>query len=255
MDSIGSTYHNNLAIDGSLSCRGGNFTNERSTIISGFKLYPNLTGIPGWNITLYNQTGGDVLFDSQLTGSDGSYNFTGLPYGVTFNVSEVIQPGWTPIGATYHNNLAIDGSLSYINQNFTNERQLGNISGSKYNDLNGNGIKEITDVPMPGVVITLYYQNGTLFGTQTTNANGRYVFYPVPLGSTFLMKQSLQAGNRPSLPAELRYYSELNQWHFHHGFWEPRITTTMFLPNESIFHLECSAITCSNNQIYRCLRG
>ena len=108
-----------------------NFTNQRQTgYISGFKLYPNLTGIPGWNITLYNQTGGDVLFDSQLTGSDGSYNFTGLPYGVTFNVSEVIQPGWTPIGATYHNNLAIDGSLSYMNRNFTNERQTGISAGS-----------------------------------------------------------------------------------------------------------------------------
>ncbi len=96
---IGATYHNNLAIDGSLSYINRNFTNERQTgYISGFKLYPNLTGIPGWNITLYNQTGGDVLFDSQLTGSDGSYNFTGLPYGVTFNVSEVIQPGWTLSG-------------------------------------------------------------------------------------------------------------------------------------------------------------
>ena len=202
---IGATYHNNLAIDGSLSYMNRNFTNERQTgYISGFKLYPNLTGIPGWNITLYNQTGGDVLFDSQLTGSDGSYNFTGLPYGVTFNVSEVIQPGWTPIGATYHNNLAIDGSLSYMNRNFTNERQLGNISGTKYNDLNGNGIKEITEPPVPGVVVTLYYQNGTLFGTQTTNANGRYVFYPVPLGS-YVLNETVPSGWKQTQPASGNY--------------------------------------------------
>ena len=80
---------------------------------------------------------------------------------------------------------------------------------SRDNDLNGNGIKEINDVPIPGVVIKLYYQNGTLFGTQTTNTNGVYVFDPVPPGSDIL-NETVPSGWQQTQPAGGNYGIEVN---------------------------------------------
>jgi PKD repeat protein len=183
---IGNTSHPGLNIDGGLSYVNQNFTNERLTgYISGYKLYPNLTGIPGWNITLYNETGGNVLYDWQLTGGDGSYNFTGLPYGVTFNVSEVIPAGWTAIGNTSHPGLNIDGGLSYVNQNFTNERETYCVNGYKYEGSTGT-------VGVSGWNITVYNATAEV-GNTTTNATGYYELCGL-LPGEYMVCEELQPG-------------------------------------------------------------
>ena len=121
-----------------------------------------------------------------------------------------MQAGWTQSPLTRNRSIEINGtSVSLVDQNFTNLQQLGNISGSKYNDLDGNGIKEITEPPLPGVVIKLYYQNGTLFGTQTTNANGRYIFDPVPLGS-YVLNETVPSGWKQTQPASGNYSIMVN---------------------------------------------
>ncbi len=93
--------------------------------ISGFKIN-NATGsgIQGWNITVTNAT----LQKSMLTGADGSYKFTDLVNG-TYNVSEEMKSGFTPVGATLQQ-VTIDGQ-DFTNVNFTNEPIPGPIPANR----------------------------------------------------------------------------------------------------------------------------
>ena len=185
-----------------------NFTNyQQLGNVSGYKLNLTNLGQNGWTITLANVT--TPYFASTSTNTTGGYSFTNVPWGI-YTLGEVMQPGWTQV--TLNRTIEINGTaLNLVNQNFTNREnpRSGNISGSKYNDLNGNGIKEINDVPIPGVVISLYYQNGTLFGTQTTNADGVYVFDPVPHG-TYTLNETVPSGWKQTQPASGNYAVEVN---------------------------------------------
>jgi hypothetical protein len=185
-----------------------NFTNyQQLGNITGYKVNMTNIGQSGWTITLINDT---IPYSvSNITNSTGGYSFTNVPWGI-FTLGEVMQSGWTQI--TLNRTIEINGTaLTLVNQNFTNREnpRSGNISGSKYNDLNGNGVKEINDVPIPGVIIKLYYQNGTLFGTQTTNANGEYVFNPVPPGS-YILNETVPSGWQQTQPTSGSYSIEVN---------------------------------------------
>jgi PKD repeat protein len=108
-----------------------------------------------------------------------------VPFG-NYTITEVLQSGWTqtaPPGGYYLVNMT-SGTLVNTGLNFTNMEipKSGNISGIKFNDLNGDGHRDVNDVPLSGWVINLFYQNGTLFGTRTTDASGQFVFDPVPQG-------------------------------------------------------------------------
>ena len=156
---------------------------------------------------LENQTLGTFV---NSTNGNGLFSFTDIPWGI-YTLGEVLQPGWTQ--NTPNQTVEINAtSLVLTNQNFTNQQAgptFGNISGSKYNDLNGNGIKEINDVPIPGVIISLNYQNGTLFGTRTTDANGIFVFDPVPFG-IYTLSETVPSGYKQTQPASGGYSIEVN---------------------------------------------
>jgi PKD repeat protein len=164
-----------------------NFTNMEQQVgfISGYKLYPNETGILNWTIELYNETDGGTLFDSQLTDGNGFYNFTGLPYGVTFNVSEVVPAGWTPVGSTYHNGLNIDGNLSYENQNFTNVATTYCIEGYK--------LDNCSELGLPGWTITAKEVTGAEIGNTTTNETGWYQICNL-LPGDYTISEEVEAG-------------------------------------------------------------
>ncbi|HVP93991.1 MAG TPA: SdrD B-like domain-containing protein [Methanoregulaceae archaeon] len=192
-----------------------NFTNNQTLgNISGYKLNASTgIGLSNWNIILSNGT--IPYFSSTLTNGSGGFNFTNIPWGI-YLLSEIPQAGWTQSPLTPNRTVEINGtSLVLVNRNFTNQLNpvRGNISGSKYNDLNGNGIKEINDVPIPGVVIKLYYQNGTLFGTRTTDSNGAYVFDPVPAG-IYSLNETVPSGWQQKQPAGGNYSIQVNATSF-----------------------------------------
>ena len=66
------------------------------------------------------------------------------------------------------------GTLVNTSLNFTNSLELGNLSGYKLDPSNTG---------LPGWIINVYYQNGTLFGTNTTDTSGNFRFDPVPFGN------------------------------------------------------------------------
>ena len=74
--------------------------------------------------------------------------------------------------------------LEFDNQNFTNQLRNGNLSGYKL-DPSDNGL--------PDWEITVYYENGTVFGTDTTDSNGYFRFDPVPFGN-YTVYETLKNG-------------------------------------------------------------
>jgi hypothetical protein len=148
-------------------------------------------GLGGWNITLTNDTG----FVQQLTTApDGSYNFTNLTDG-NYTVGEVIQLGWiqtapqpVPPG-TYIVNLTAEENV--VGKDFGNF-QLGTISGQKFNDANGNRVKDTGDNGLAGWTINLTDSNGNT-KTVITDANGNYKFTGLTAG-TYTITETLQNG-------------------------------------------------------------
>ncbi len=70
---------------------------------------------------------------------------------------------------------------------------LCNICGKKYNDLNKNGIQDLGEPPLAGWTIQLYYWNGPLFATTTTDSLGNYCFNNIPCGA-WTVNEQLQQG-------------------------------------------------------------
>ena len=62
--------------------------------VTGRKIDTTMTGLPGWTIILEPAGGGEPR--SAVTDGLGNVRFDGVPAG-SYVVSEVLQPGWTPV--------------------------------------------------------------------------------------------------------------------------------------------------------------
>ncbi|NJD77170.1 MAG: hypothetical protein FIB08_08775 [Candidatus Methanoperedens sp.] len=188
---------------------GLNFANIQNGSISGQK-WNDLNGdaikdaneprLSGWTITL---TKPDGSTETTQTGTNGNYSFTNLLPG-TYTVSETLQAGWkqtapTPVPpGTYTVNLA--GGQNVVDRDFGNQLiPNGSISGQKWNDTNGDGIKGATEPRLANWTITLTKPDGSTETTQT-DANGDYSFKDLPPG-TYTVSETLQAGWIQTFPA------------------------------------------------------
>ena len=161
-----------------------NFTNQLLTgNLSGYKLDPANNGLSDWTINVYYENG--TLFGSEITAGDGSYKFDPVPFG-NYTVTETLKNGYTqlaPPGGFWTVNMT-DSTLVNTSLNFTNQLLFGNISGYKL-DLDEDGLS--------GWNISVYYENGTLFGSQDTGGDGSYRFDPMPFGN-YTVYETLQDG-------------------------------------------------------------
>jgi hypothetical protein len=162
-------------------------------------------GLASWTITLTNDTGVTI---TQTTAPDGSYNFTNLTDG-NYTVGEVIQPGWIQTApavsaagsATYTVN--ISGGNNVAAKDFGNF-QFGSVSGTKFEDLNANGVRDPNESGLAGWNITI---NGTdsitgttVNQTTTTDANGNYNFTGLTAG-TYTISETPKDGWVQTAPA------------------------------------------------------
>lgn len=69
----------------------------------------------------------------------------------------------------------------------------GSIVGSKYNDIDGNGVISGSDATVPGWTINLFDNSGTLIATTTTDGTGFYNF-PNLIPGTYTVTEVPQAG-------------------------------------------------------------
>jgi uncharacterized repeat protein (TIGR01451 family) len=128
----------------------------------------------------------DVVYTTTTT-TDGSYTFDDIPVGA-YRVKEIDPDGYV---STSSNNVPIsippDGTVS---ANF-GDQKMGTVSGSVFEDLNGNGKQDPGELGIGGVEVTLVNPGDDgLFGTgdddrtvTTTSPSGVYVFEGVLPGS------------------------------------------------------------------------
>ena len=174
-----------------------NFTNQRSLCLSGYKRDRNNVPLAGWAITVKNETGAAV--GTNTTNSSGYWSVCGLIEGI-YNISETMQPNWfaSDPSTGYQERELIDQNIG--NVNFTNGR-LGTINGTKFSDVNGNGLRELSDPVLPGWTIQLVNaSNNVIFGSNITDSKGMFVFNNIPPG-TYLLKEVQQTGWKQTAPA------------------------------------------------------
>lgn len=158
------------------------FTNTQRGRIFGYK-YEDANGdgqpgdwtpVVGWVIELWQN---NSKVNQTQTTTSGYYEFTNLVLG-SYEVREQTDSGWTNITPTV---LPItltagegDGPNNFVNFN------LGQISGKKYEDLNGNGEDDIGEPDLGGWLIYIdANNNGQLDSGETstsTGPSGNYAF-------------------------------------------------------------------------------
>jgi outer membrane protein assembly factor BamB len=167
---------------------------------------PGEPGLNDWAITLSNQSG---IIATQLTSGNGNYNFTNLPPD-NYTVAEVIQPGWLQVHPQCGPGPSLTGSCTYT-INLTGENiadkdfgnfLMGKISGTKFNDINGNGIKDPGEPGLPNWTINLRLGNVTY--STVTDSNGDYNFSGVLVG-IYNISEILQPGWIQTAPVSVTH--------------------------------------------------
>lgn len=200
---ISATYHNVTINPGTVSTDNNfyNFKNVDITVCKVVDADGNLTTtndqtpVPGWGMQL--NVDGVASGNAQLTGSNGCYTFTNLGPGHDYSVTEENRAGWTPLSDptyTYDFGTPADGqNETHTFINFTN----GSISGEKFNDINGNGVKNTGEPGLSGWTIYLdLNNNGKLDAGEpstTTDSNGNYSFTDLGPG-TYYVREVGQPG-------------------------------------------------------------
>ena len=126
-------------------------------------------GIGGVTIQLLTARG--TVLETIATSGDGSYRFTGIVYG-SYGVEETDPSGYTSTTPnTVH--VSINASGSAI-ANFGDQSE-GTISGTVFNDTNGNGTRDPEEQGIGQVTVTLS-KGSTELSSTTTAGNGGYNF-------------------------------------------------------------------------------
>jgi hypothetical protein len=147
-------------------------------------------GLPGWDIRVSGPVGGD---HSTLTDANGDYGLLDLAAD-TYSVFEVPQAGWTqtfPAAPGIHVLLLDQGQI--VNDiDFGNwQPPPGAIHGTKWNDLNGNGVRNGGEPGLPGWTIRL--DNGVSVVFATTGVDGEYHAFSLTPG-TYTVSELQQSG-------------------------------------------------------------
>ncbi|MEO8431554.1 MAG: SdrD B-like domain-containing protein [Acidobacteriota bacterium] len=169
-------------------------------------------GIPGVEID-FDSGNGVVL--SGLTGPDGSYQVCGLTDGGTFRATESVPFGFLQTGPLDHrlSRRVVARDLGYLisfcdanvsGLDFGNQALPNAIGGTKFEDLNANGLRDPGEPGLAGVSISLFpgvAPNPTgVSRTVVTDTNGNFLFTNSAAGPFFLV-ETPPAGFTQTTPA------------------------------------------------------
>ncbi len=157
-----------------------------------------MAGITNVTVCLYSDPNGDgdpsdgVLFDTVLSGTNGTYTFTNVPPG-NYVVVETNLPGWTSVNDTTPPNddrisVVRTGSTASTGNDFLDSQtpHFGSIGNNIYWDVNNNGTPDPGE-GLAGVRVFVDSNgNGVADPTEyqaVTDANGHYTITNVPAGT------------------------------------------------------------------------
>jgi serine-aspartate repeat-containing protein C/D/E len=156
--------------------------------------------IAGVTIRLYDQN--NNLVATTFTDANGFYKFAGLPPG-TYTVREQ-QPGGyfqggQVVGSHGGNastdelsNVTLQSGDNAVNYNFC-EILPANLSGWVWVDTQHDCIRQPEELPLAGVTISLYNEQGSVVATTQTNNQGFYQFTGLAPGN-YTVKESQPTG-------------------------------------------------------------
>jgi len=165
--------------------------------------------LSGW--TVYLDANGNGALDpgeaSTTTDAGGSYSFTNVGPG-TYTVREVLPAGWTQ--TTPSPTITAQSGTNVSNVTFGDFQNVS-ISGTIFNDSNGNGVQDAGEGGLSGWKVQLLNSAGTVVATATTDANGNYSFTNLSAG-TYRVREVLKSGwTQTSLnPPDFTVQSGLN---------------------------------------------
>ncbi|MEZ6190394.1 MAG: SdrD B-like domain-containing protein [Phycisphaerales bacterium] len=174
---------------------------------------PAEQGLAGWTIYLDINDNGvlDIEDFSTVTGIGGGYSFEVAPGN--YQVLEVQQPGWAqtfPFGGAHGVSVfagVVTAGIDFGNQQLPQD-PAGGITGTKFEDVNGNGVRDAAEPGLEGWTIYIDLNgNGTHDANEpftVTDANGHYAFGNLPNGG-YLIREVLQYGWEQTLPG-LNFY-------------------------------------------------
>jgi hypothetical protein len=199
---------------------GNDFGNFFGGFISGQK-FSDLTGngvkdagdppIPGLEIHLFDKATGTTVHLHQNTDASGNYSFGPLQPGEYIVCEQGGPPAQTfpaadGSGGLCATHTTVTGSRGYdivlsANQSVTGNDfgnapptvpPPGSLSGNKFEDLTGNGIKDPGDPGLQGIQIHVFDKatSGATFHAHTlSDVNGNFSFANVPVGEYIVCEQ------------------------------------------------------------------
>lgn len=117
--------------------------------------------LAGWTFTLSNGVSG-------VTGANGRFCWT-VPVG-PYTVTETMKPGWMstdPGGAAPTKPVTVVAGQTLV---MFGNRKLGTVCVTKYNDLNGDGVRQSTEPGLTGWTFTVKDANGATVTTLTSTS-------------------------------------------------------------------------------------
>lgn len=189
-DNISQGVSLNLPAGADVTCT---FTNTQLGSITGTKFIVNSdktlasdqTLADGWEVHLCDSNNSCL---TAYTDANGGYSFNDL-LPETYSIIEVLKDGWTQIFSP--SNVDLTAGENSTDNNFGNF-QNGSISGYKFNDLNGNGVKDDNEPKLSGWTINLYDDQDQLLASKVTDSTG-YDFTNLAPG-TYKVCEEGQAG-------------------------------------------------------------
>lgn len=160
-------------------------------------------GVPGVTVILYASDGTTVLA-STITDANGKYyfgnltpgdfvvGFSTIPSNLTFTQQNT--PGDNQDNTNSDAN-PVTGKTSVITLS-AGETDLTIDAGLKPNipasvgdyvwiDVDGDGVQDINEPGVPGIIVTLYNSSNAVVGTAVTDGNGKYLISNIPPGSGY----------------------------------------------------------------------
>ena len=176
------------------------FANQRLGNLRVFK-YEDVNGnglrdagegpVQGVTVTVRYPSGATA---TKLTGADGYAAWNAIPIG-SYRITETLPVSWRatlPVVVTTPVTYNTTADVTFANQ------RLGNLRVFKYEDINGNGLRDAGEGPVQGVTVTVRYPSGTT-ETKLTGADGYAAWNAIPIGS-YRITETLPVSWRATLP-------------------------------------------------------
>ncbi len=167
-------------------------------------------GLPGILVVARDSNG---IANTAVTGPDGTFMICGLTETTSYTISEVVPSGYRQTAPADNKQISrylrvgnFVYTLTICNANtsglvFGNFPLPGSISGTKFNDVNGNGLLDPGEAGVGGVTIQLFSGTGTsaMVASTVTDGSGNFSFTNLTAGN-YSLGEVLPSGYRQTAP-------------------------------------------------------